>query len=83
MSALRVNFTLPELQEKLDGLAEGALFQVSARDYGRLFGANDIAAARLKHFARGHACIVSHADGAILFRKKLEHSESDAPPQTP
>lgn len=71
MKPLRVNFSLPELQEKLDALAEGALLQISARDYRRLFGVNDVAADRLRHFARGHACVVSHADTAILFRKKF------------
>jgi hypothetical protein len=30
---MRSNFTLPELEEKLDGLAEGMLLQISARDY--------------------------------------------------
>jgi hypothetical protein len=37
--------------------------------------------ARLKHFAKGHACIASHADTAILFRKKLKKREDVAPPQ--
>jgi hypothetical protein len=76
MNALRRNFTLPELEKRLDQLAEGALLQISARDYTRLFGSNDVAAARLLHFARGHACVASHADQAILFRKKLK---GDAP----
>lgn len=76
MNALRRNFTLPELERRLDQLAEGALLQISARDYTRLFGSNDVAAARLLHFARGHACVTSHADEAILFRKKLK---GDAP----
>jgi hypothetical protein len=73
MNALRANFTLPELEDGLDQLAEGALLQISARDYGRLFGTNDVAAARLLHFAKGHACVASHADNAILFRKRLEN----------
>ncbi len=81
MSPLRANFTLPELQEKLDALAEGSLLQISVRDYVRLFGTNDVAAARLRHFAKGHACAVSHADTAILFRKKLGHR--DTPGQNP
>ena len=72
MSALRRNFSLPELEDRLDQLAEGALLQISARDYTRLFGANDVAAARLLNFAKGHACVASHADAAILFRKKLK-----------
>ena len=79
MKPLRWNFTLPDLQAKLDHLAEGALFQISARDYERLFGSNDVAAARLRNFAKGHACITSHSDGAILFRKKLELSRDNVP----
>jgi hypothetical protein len=43
-----------------------------------LFGANDVAAARLLHFARGHACVASHADAAILFRKKLKGDAASA-----
>jgi hypothetical protein len=68
---MRWNFTLPELLEKLDGLAEGALLQITSRGYARLFGANDVAATRVRNFARSHACVASHADGAILFRKLL------------
>ncbi len=72
MSALRPNFTLPELEHRLDELAEGALLQISQRDYRRLFGVNDVASERLLHFAKGHACVTSHSDGAILFRRKLK-----------
>ena len=72
MNALGRNFTLPELEDRLDQLAEGALLQISARDYTRLFGTNNVAVARLLHFAKGHACVASHADAAILFRKKLK-----------
>ena len=79
MIPLRWNFTLPELQEKLDGLAEGGLFHISARDYERLFGSNDTGAARLRNFAKGHACVVSHADGSILFRKQLGQREDRSP----
>jgi hypothetical protein len=32
---------------------------------------NDAAAACLWNFARGHACVANHSNGAILFRKKL------------
>lgn len=53
-------FTLPELQQKLDLLAEGALLQISGWDYERLFGTNDVAASRLRHFRRGiHALPVT------------------------
>lgn len=71
MKPMRRNFTLPELQGKLDDLAEGGLFQITTLDYARLFGSNDVAATRLRNFARSHACIASYSDGAILFRKQL------------
>jgi len=68
---MRWKFTRPELQDKLDCLAEGALLQIGAQDYERLFGTNDAAAGRLRNFARSHGCVASRCDGAILFRKKL------------
>jgi len=51
MSGMRGNFTLPELEYKLEKLVEGALFAISARNYKRLFGVNDAAVGRLRHFA--------------------------------
>jgi hypothetical protein len=75
MMQLRRDFTLPELERQLEGLAEGALFQISGRDYERLFGTNDAAAARLRNFAAGNACVVNHSSQAILFRKGLERSD--------
>lgn len=80
MNKLPAKFTLPELQEQLDNLAEGAMFQISDGDYERLFGTNDVAAARLRNFARLHACVAIHANFAILFRKQLTRREGDAPP---
>ena len=68
---LHRDFTLPELQEKLDKLQPGAMLQIGRRDYERVFGLNDVAVNRLRHFAKGHQCIVSFADTAILFRKKV------------
>lgn len=69
------NLTLPELDRKLDELPEGALHHISRKDYEHLFGFNDAALGRLRHFARNHACITSFTDGAILFRKRLRGSE--------
>jgi hypothetical protein len=40
---MRWNFTLPELQEKLDHLADGGILPINAQDYERLFGTNDVA----------------------------------------
>jgi hypothetical protein len=82
MSMLRAKFTLPELQEQLDGLAEGGLFQISRWDYERLFGINNVAATRLRNFAKSHACVASYADNAILFRKQLTRRERGEPAAT-
>jgi len=66
--------TLPELDRTLDELPEGAVHHVTRRDYERLFGFNDAALGRLRIFAKGHACIPSFTDEAILFRKGLRPS---------
>ena len=60
MKPMRRNFTLPELQGKLDELTEGALFQITSWDYARLFGSNDVAATRLRNFAGSHVCVASY-----------------------
>jgi hypothetical protein len=78
MNKLRPRFTLPELQERLDGLSEGALFQISRRDYERLFGTSDVATTLLRNFATSHACVVVHANAAILFRKQIMQREDTA-----
>jgi hypothetical protein len=74
MMQLRRDFTLPELERQLESLTEGALFQITGRDYERLFGTNDAAVARPRNFAAGHACVASHSDWTILFRKRLARS---------
>jgi len=68
---MRRNFTLPELEERLDRLTSGSLFEIGAGYYERLFGTNDAAVARLRNFARSHACVVSHSNNTILFRKQI------------
>ncbi len=80
MNELRSKFTLPELQEQLDDFSEGALVQISRRDCERLFGNNDVAATLLRNFATSHACVVAHADTAILFRKQLTPPDNSAHP---
>jgi hypothetical protein len=77
MNKLRAKFTLPALQAQLDNLAEGALLQISGWDYERLFGTNDVAATRLRNFATSHACVASHGDRVILFRKQLARREGN------
>jgi hypothetical protein len=71
--------TLPELDQKLDRLAEGAMHQITRHDYERLFGLNDVALGRLRNFAKNHSCVASFADSAILFRKKLRPVPNRAP----
>lgn len=75
---IRWEFTLPDLQEKLDRLVEGSMLQISMRDYERLFGSNDVARARLRNFAKAHDCVTSHSDSTILFRKGITQ-RSDEP----
>ncbi len=83
--------TLPELDRVLDALAEGALHQITRRDYERLFGTNSAALGRLRNFAKSHSCVASFADEAVLFRRRSKvpgiaakvnaapASENDAP----
>lgn len=79
--SFRRNYVLPELQEKLDALAEGGVLQITRHDYERLFGENDVAMARLRNFAQSHACIASFADGGIIFRKQLgKHQDLSTQP---
>jgi len=75
----RRNFTLPDLEQRLDALAEGALHQITRRDYERLFGENDAALGRLRNFAKGHQCVASFADQAILFRRRIQSRASRVP----
>jgi len=74
------NFTLVELQLRLDALYEGAVLQIAHRDYERLFGVNDVAMGRLRRFAKGHACAASFADGPVLFRKKIQSAARGGSP---
>ena len=74
--------TLPDLEQRLQELQDGALVQISRRDYERLFGLNDAALGRLRNFARGHQCVASFADTAILFHKRVALADEEpAPPQ--
>jgi hypothetical protein len=71
MTGMRSNFTIPELESKLEALSTGSIFAISSRDYERLFGVNDAAKGRLRNFAKAHACVISHADHGIVFRKEF------------
>ncbi|WP_050630646.1 hypothetical protein [Bradyrhizobium viridifuturi] len=78
---MRRNFTLPELEERLGGLLEGAVHAIMRHDYERLFGENDVAVRRLRNFAKSHDCVASFVDGRILFRKLIKRAEIAAPPE--
>ena len=51
MNKLRPKFTLPELQEQLDGLGEGRCFRFQGGTMRAWFGASDVAATQLRNFA--------------------------------
>lgn len=68
---VRGKFTLPELENQLATLQNGALVRIDRVDYERLFGLNDAARGRLRNFARSHRCVASFADSAVLFRKQI------------
>ncbi|MDN5001246.1 hypothetical protein ACFQZO_10155 [Bradyrhizobium sp. GCM10027634] len=73
----RREFTLPELQ-RLDELGDGAILQIGRHDYERLFDLNDAALGRLRNFARGHQCVASFADSAVVFRKRSTSATEDS-----
>ena len=73
---MRPNFTLSELQTRLDRLDQGAMLGISDPDFEWLFGKNDVVAARLFHFAKGRDCIISRGEGAIYFRKRIAKSHN-------
>ncbi|WP_128923871.1 ATPase inhibitor subunit zeta [Bradyrhizobium guangxiense] len=68
---VRGKFTLPDLENRLATLQNGALVRIDRVDYERLFGLNDAARGRLRNFARSHRCVASFADSAVLFRKQI------------
>jgi len=80
MSKLRAKFTLPELQEQLDNLAEGALLQISGWDYERLFGINDVAATRLRNLRRRTRALQVTATRRSCFARSSRGGKATSPP---
>jgi hypothetical protein len=78
MNKLWAKFTLPELQEQLDDPSEGAVLQISRRDYERSFGTNDVAAAPLRNFATSPAYGGIHAN-APIFRSSRNRKARRSP----
>jgi hypothetical protein len=64
-----VQFSLPVLQLRLNRLGTDQSLSLGESEIERLFGKNDVAAARLRRFAKGHGCIVIHSDQGLTFRK--------------
>lgn len=75
---MRRKFTLADLDATLASLDAGAIHHLQRPDYQRLFGENDVALRRLRHFARGHNCIASFTDGSVLLRKRFPMSPESA-----
>ncbi len=66
------DFTLPNLQSKLDLLESGGQLQVLRVDIERLFGMDDVAQDRLLRFAQGHGCLAVETDSGVTFRRVAE-----------
>jgi hypothetical protein len=62
--------TIPGLQRTLDQLPDGQTLSLARDQIVRLFGGDDVAEARLRHFATGHRCILTRADGCTVFEKR-------------
>lgn len=73
-AVMRSELTLPGLQSLLDRLQIAGSIALVDKEAERLFGYNDVAIARMKRFARGHNCVVAHADGSVVFHKLPPHA---------
>ena len=67
---MKPDFTLPRLESLLQELDEGRSIALARRQVDALFGLNDVGAERLMRFAKGHGCIIAHADSAVVFEKR-------------
>ena len=64
----------------MDQLRSGEQVDIPRADYQRLFGENDVARARLDHFAKGHRCVAYWSPMAIVLRQgpeKVVHARAD------
>jgi hypothetical protein len=70
VSGMQKDFTLPDLQARMDLLQAGERLQVTHADVQRLFGTDDVAGDRLLWFARGHNCVaIPTTDGFTFCRR--------------
>ncbi|BBB96712.1 MULTISPECIES: hypothetical protein [Bradyrhizobium] len=72
------NLTLVELRSRLDRLGAGAVLRISDRDYERLFGINEVAAAKAAQFARKHRCVSVPREDSVYFRKSTPDAYGSA-----
>lgn len=72
------NLTLAELRSRLDRLGAGAVLRIADHDYERLFGINEVAAAKAAEFARKHHCVSVPGEGSVYFRKSNSDSYGSA-----
>ncbi|MGY4567155.1 hypothetical protein [Bradyrhizobium sp. USDA 3256] len=68
---MNAGVTLAELRSRLKRLNTGATLKISEHDYERLFGINEIAAAKAAQFARTHHCVSVPRADAVYFRKLI------------
>lgn len=64
------HFTLPSLQSMLDDLPDGRRIALARTQVDALFGPNDVGSSRLTRFAKGHHCVITHADSSVVFEKR-------------
>ena len=67
--AMNKDFTLSNLQARMDLLASEGQVQISHDDIRRHFGSNDVAQERLRWFAEGHNCLIIRTNQGIIFRR--------------
>ncbi|WP_246668035.1 MULTISPECIES: hypothetical protein [Bradyrhizobium] len=75
-----MDFILLELRSRLNRLAAGAVCRISDCDYERLFGINEVAAAKAEQFAKMHHCVSIPGEDAVYFRKWSSDGCSPAEP---
>ena len=68
---MKDQLTLPALQIALDCLPVNAALTISQRERERLFGLNDVGAARVENFARGHRCRAVFNGNILTFWKTI------------
>lgn len=68
-NAMSGYLTLPLLEASLDRLPAARSLALARRQIEALFGHNDVANPRLKRFAKGHNCVIAHADDCVVFHK--------------